>query len=123
MRNGSSQGRKQRPSASAPATITGTSAKLLSFTWRSKRREVFDLLPRELSTGSNQQQERFGLSDFLGELGQPEARAQRDRGKKTCAVGSIRDRPERTAWARAVSLELNDRNIRTLPNSEPDPLC
>jgi hypothetical protein len=31
---------------------------------------------------SDQQQERLGLGDFLGELGQPEARTQRDRGKE-----------------------------------------
>jgi hypothetical protein len=47
-----------------------------------ERREVFDLLPRALPAGPNQQQERLGLRDFLGELGQPEARAQRDRRKE-----------------------------------------
>src|SRR5258708_4007971 len=34
---------------------------------------------------SDQQQERLGLGDFLGELGQPEARTQRDRGKENLA--------------------------------------
>src|SRR5262249_31838792 len=84
-----------------------------------ERSEVFDLLPRTLTSGSNQQQERLGFRHFLGEFGQPEARTQRDREKETCAVGSIPHRPARTASARAVSLELNDRNIRTLmPSSE-----
>jgi hypothetical protein len=39
-------------------------------------REVFDLLPRALPVGSNQQEERLGFRDFLGKLGQPEACAQ-----------------------------------------------
>jgi ATP-dependent DNA ligase len=39
--------------------------------------------------------------------------ARKDGDRVRLYAGSIRDRPARTASARAVSLELNDRNIRT----------
>ena len=47
-----------------------------------ERGEVFDLLPRTNPIGSNQQQERLGFRDFLGEFGQPKPRAQRNRGEE-----------------------------------------
>ena len=75
-----------------------------------ERGEVFDLLPRTNSIGSNQQKERLGFRDFLGEFDPAPSETGE---KKTCAVGSILDRPARTISARPVSLELNDRNIRT----------
>jgi hypothetical protein len=78
-----------------------------------KRGEVFNFLPRANPVGSDQQQERFGLGDFLGELGQPEACTQRDRGNEDLGLRLNPGRAARTASARGVSLELNERNIRT----------
>jgi hypothetical protein len=40
--------------------------------------EVFDFLPGADALGSDQQKERFGLGDFLGQLGKPEASAERE---------------------------------------------
>ena len=51
-----------------------------------ERGEVFDFLPRADAIGSDQQQERVGLGDFLGELGQPEACTERDRRKEDLGI-------------------------------------
>jgi hypothetical protein len=66
----------QHLSACALAAITGTSAKRLSLTWRSKAVKYFDFLPGADTPGSDQKQECVGVGDSFGELGQPKTRAK-----------------------------------------------